>query len=124
MNDNMQAYVHDFLYCVKLSLKIAIIPVIIGIVITFGYLIIKGDPIHVSRILVGIRNTGIIFSCAGLFICAAAFLQPSKFLRPLNYNKKWRLYFEKFQLVGSLFCISLMISIYFLIFDVVLWNIL
>lgn len=124
MNDNMQAYVHDFLYCLKLSLKIAIIPVVIGIIITLGYLLIKGEPIYISRVLIGIRNTGIIFSCAGLFVCAAAFLQPSKFLRPLNYKKKWRLYFEKFELVGSLFCISLMITVYFLIFDVVVWNIL
>ncbi len=121
MNKKIEACVHDVLYCLKLSLKIALIPIILGVVITLGYLLIKGESIEFLRIIVGVRNIGIIFSCAGLFICALGFLQPLKLLRPLSYNSSWEKYFKKFGLVGAMFCISGFMASYFLILDVLIY---
>lgn len=121
MKQKIEACVHDVLYCFKLSLIIALIPIVLGIVITLGYLIVNGESIGFLRIIVGVRNTGIIFSCIGLFICALGFLQPLKLLRPLSYNSSWERYFKKFGLVGAMFCISGFMASYFLILDVLLY---
>lgn len=120
----IEAYFQDVTYCFKISLKIAIIPVILGAVITLGYLIINGESIELLRVLNGVRNAGIMFACAGLFICAAAFLRPTSLLRPLSYDKTWRKYFNKFGLVGTIFCTCGFVTAYFLLLDVVLYKLL
>lgn len=121
MKQKIGAYTHDVFYCVKLSLKIALIPIILGIVGTFGYLIIKGETIEFTRILLGVRSVGIVFSCGGLFICGLGFLQPLKLLRPLSYHNTWQNYFEKFGLVGAMFCISGLMTVYFLGLDLLIY---
>lgn len=121
MKQKLGAYVHDTLYCLKLSLKIALIPIVIGVIGTIGYLLIKGESIELVRILLGVRNVGMVFSSAGLFICALGFLQPLKFLRPLSYHNTWEMYFKQFGLVGAMFCVSGLIAIYFLGLDVFIY---
>lgn len=121
MKQKLGAYVHDTLYCLKLSLKIALIPIAIGVIGTIGYLLIKGESIGLTRILLGVRNVGMVFSCAGLFICALGFLQPLKFLRPLSYHNTWEMYFKQFGLVGAMFCVSGFIAAYFLGLDVFIY---
>lgn len=120
--DIVKEYIQDVLYCFKISLKIAIIPVILGAVISLGYLLISGESVELIRVLYGVRNAGIMFACAGLFICAAAFLRPTSLLRPLSYDKTWRKYFNKFGLVGSMFCICSFVTMYFLVLDVVIYK--
>jgi hypothetical protein len=123
MKQDVKGYIQDVVFCFKLSLKLAIIPVVLGIIISFIYLLIKGQAIELSPILVGIRNTGIIFSCAGLSVAALGFLQPTKLLRPLNYHKTWRRYLDKFGLVGTIFCTSSFLVSYFFIYDILIHNI-
>lgn len=121
MKSSISDFFEDFLYCIKLSLKISVIPILAGLVITVLYCLFSKNPITLEIILKGIRSTGIIMACFGLFICALAFLRPDT-LGPLNYQKQWRMYFVKFNLVGAIMCICTLILFYFLIFDVVLWN--
>lgn len=121
MKQKIAACVHDIIYCLKLSLKIALIPVSIGIIGTIGYLLIKGEPVELIRILMGVRNVGIVFSCIGLFICGLGFLQPLKLLRPLSYHNTWQNYFRQFGLVGAMFCISGFMTAYFLGLDVIIY---
>lgn len=121
MENKVQAYTQDVFTCFKVSLKLAIIPIVLGAVIGFFYLMFTGNPITLISILAGIRSAGLIFACMGLFICAIAFLNPSKYLRPLAYEKKWKLHLAKFGLVGTIFCIFILEAIYFLAVDVILW---
>lgn len=122
MKQKIGVYVNDIFYCLKLSLKIALIPVAIGVIGTMGYLLIKGESIELIRILLGVRNVGIVFSCAGMFICALGFLQPLKLLRPLSYHNTWEKYFKQFGLVGAMFCISGFMAVYFLGLDIAIYN--
>lgn len=124
MKQKIEECVHDILYCLKLSVKIAFIPIIIGIIVTLVNLLIKGQDIELSRILMGIRSTGIVFSCGGLFICALGFLQPLKLLRPLSYDYTWQNYFKQFGLVGAMFCISSFVLAYFLGLDLFIYYVL
>ena len=121
MKQKIGACVHDILYCIILSLKIALIPVALGVLGTMGYLLIKGEAIEFVRILIGVRNVGLVFSCSGLFICALGFLQPLKLLRPLSYHNTWEKYFRQFGLVGAMFCISGAMTMYFLGLDVFIY---
>lgn len=122
MKQKIGACINDIFYCLKLSLKIALIPVAIGVIGTIGYLLIKGESIELIRILLGVRNVGIVFSCAGMFICALGFLQPLKLLRPLSYHNTWEKYFKQFGLVGVMFCISGFMAVYFLGLDIAIYN--
>lgn len=122
MKQGVKGYMGDVFFCFKLSLKLAIIPIVLGAVISFTYLLIKGKAIEFLPILMGIRNIGIIFFCVGLFISALGFLQPTKLLRPLNYEKTWRKYLDKFGLVGTIFCTSSFLALYFLIYDIIIYN--
>ncbi|WP_040192159.1 hypothetical protein [Clostridium culturomicium] len=124
MKQKIGTYVDDILYCLKLSLKIALIPIVIGVIGTIVYLLIKGESIEFIRILLGVRNVGIVFSCGGLFICALGFLQPLKLLRPLSYHNTWKKYFKQFGLVGVMFCISGFMAVYFLGLDVAIYYLL
>jgi ABC-type amino acid transport system permease subunit len=123
MKSSVANFFEDFLYCIKLSLKISLIPIALGLIITTIYSLVSKNPITIHSLLMGIRNTGIITSCFGLFICAAAFLKPET-LGPLDYQNQWRMYFVKFNLIGAILCICALILFYFLMYDVVLWNIL
>lgn len=122
MEQKVKGYMSDVFFCFKLSLKLAIIPIVLGIVISFIYLLIKGQGISISPILMGVRSAGIIFSCMGLFISALGFLQPLKLLRPLSYEKTWRKYLNKFGLVGTIFCTSAFLALYFFIYDIIIHN--
>ncbi|MEG1255116.1 hypothetical protein [Clostridium sp.] len=119
MKQKIQSYIHDVVYCLKLSLKIVIIPLVLGIVFNIGYLLIQNQPLDVIQILIGIRNIGIMFSCFGLFICALGFLRPTVMLRPLSYQRTWKKYLNEFGLVGTIFCTSAFLITYFLVFDIV-----
>ena len=121
MKQKIEAYVHDLLYCIKLSLKIALIPAVLGLIGTIVYLFFKGETIEFMRVIIGIRNVGLVFSCLGLFICCLGFLQPLKLLRPLSYHNTWENYFRQFGLVGAMFCISGFMVIYFLILDMLIY---
>jgi len=122
MKQDVKGYMSDVVFCFKLSLKLVIIPVVFGIIISCTYLLIKGQAMELSRILIGIRNIGIIFSCGGLFVSALGFLQPTKLLRPLSYEKTWRQYLNKFGLVGTIFCTSAFLVSYFLVYDILIHN--
>ncbi|MEG2018707.1 MAG: hypothetical protein RR128_09655, partial [Clostridium sp.] len=102
MKQTIRGYVHDTVFCFKLSLKLVFIPIIIGALSGIIYLLSKGQSIELTPMLLWVRNTGIIFSCIGLFICALGFLQPTMLLRPLSYQKTWRKYLNNFGLVGTI----------------------
>lgn len=123
MRTAVSKFFEDFLYCIKLSLKITLIPILLGLIITTIYSLITKNPITIYSLLMGVRNTGIIASCFGLFICAAAFLKPDT-LGPLNYQKQWRMYFVQFNLIGAILCICSLVLFYFLMYDIILWNLL
>jgi len=122
MKTKVSDFFEDFFYCIKISMKVALIPVIIGLVFSLGYCLTSGNPITTYAILRAIRSTGIIFGCFGLFICGLAFMKPET-LGPLSYQKEWRMYFVKFNLIGVILCISTLIAFYFLMLDVVVWYI-
>ena len=113
-------WLEDFLYCVKLSIKLSIIPILIGLVITTLYCLFTGNQITVYYLLRGIRSAGMIISSAGLFICAGAFLKPNT-LAPLSYQNQWRIYFVRFNLIGAILCICTLVLFYFLMMDLALW---
>jgi cbb3-type cytochrome oxidase subunit 3 len=115
-------FFEDLFYCIKISMKVALIPVALGLVFSLGYCLASGNPITTYAILRGIRSTGIIFGCFGLFICGLAFLKPET-LGPLSYQAEWRTYFVKFDLVGVILCISTLVAFYFLMLDVGIWYI-
>ncbi|MEG0307812.1 MAG: hypothetical protein RR891_03150 [Clostridium sp.] len=123
MKEKVQEYTQDVVYCLKLSLKILVIPVVMGIVYGIGYLLINDQPLELVRICIEIRNVGIMFSCFGLFISALGFLRPGVMLRPLSYEKSWRKYLKKFGLVGTIFCTCGFLISYFLVFDLVVYKV-
>jgi hypothetical protein len=110
----------DLLRCFKLSLKIFLIPVILGAVIGVIGGLFKGN-INLQDVLKSVDSTNIRISCFGLAISGIGFIKRDM-MEPLNYEEKWMEYFNKFNLVGVIFFISLFMLVYSTIFDLVLFK--
>lgn len=117
----MKEILKDLLRCFKLSLKIFLIPIILGAVIGAIIGLVNGN-LGLEGVLRSIDSTCIRISCLGLAISAIGFIKP-RMMEPLDYQEKWMEYFNRFNLVGVIFFISLFMLIYSTVIDVVLFKI-
>lgn len=117
----MKEILKDLLRCFKLSLKIFLIPVILGAVIGIIGGLVHGN-LNLQGILKSVDTTSIRISCFGLAISGIGFIKRDM-LEPLNYEEKWMEYFNRFNLVGVIFFISLFMLAYSTIIDLVLFKI-
>jgi hypothetical protein len=118
---HMKEILKDLLHCFILSLKIFLILVILGAI--FGVIsgLFKGN-LNLEGVLGSVNRTAIRISCFGLAIAAIGFVK-REMMEPLNYEGKWMEYFNKFNLVGVIFFISLFMLAYSTIIDLALFNI-
>ena len=117
----MKANLKDLLHCFRLSLKIFLVPIILGALI--GLISgLWGGELNLQWVLASINRTAIRISCFGLAIAGIGFVK-REMLEPLNYEEKWLEYFEKLNLVGVIFFVSLFMLVYSTIIDLVLFQI-
>lgn len=100
----MKAYMEDVFQCFIIGLKIFIGFFIAGVLIG---LIRQGFKIH--ALIWGCKVTQIV-AAMGLGISALGFMKMD-LLRPLDYEDKWKLYFNKFNLVFAILFISTFVAI-------------
>jgi ABC-type dipeptide/oligopeptide/nickel transport system permease subunit len=113
----MNEKLYDLYTCFKISLKVFLIPSIIGIII--GVILgLKGDGVHIVTILSWIFSIGTWLASLGLFVCAIAYIK-TDFLGDLNHQKQWRKYFYKFNLIGVIFWICIFMYVYLIIIDLI-----
>ncbi|GEM_PF-375953 len=115
-----QLVFEDIFTSFKISLKIYLIPLILGMISGLIYCLVKDLPISIYTLLRGTVNIGIWMSCFGLFIAAVAFMKP-QYMEPLNYQNQWRNYYKFFNLIGSIASICFFMLSYSLIMDIILW---
>ncbi|WP_142415172.1 hypothetical protein [Hathewaya massiliensis] len=115
----MQERVHDFFTCFKISLKVSLIPIVIGSLIGIIYGLVKGGLNYVL-VFRWIYAMAIYASCLGLFVCAIAFMKP-KYMGQLNHQKEWDKHFYKFGLIKVIGYVSAMVLIYAVILDYILY---
>ena len=117
----MREILKDLLRCFKLSLKIFLIPIVLGVIIGLIGGLFKGN-LNLQYILESVGSTTIRISCLGLAISGIGFMKRDM-MEPLNYEEKWMEYFNRFNLVGVIFFISLFMLTYSTIFDLFLFKI-
>ena len=117
----MKEILKDLLHCFILSLKIFLIPIILGAVIGVIGGLVSGD-LNLQGVLSSVNRTSIRISCFGLAIAGIGFVK-REMLEPLNYEEKWMEYFNKLNLVGVIFFVSLFMLAYSTIIDLVLFQI-
>lgn len=110
---------YDFFACFKISLKVYIIPIIIGALIATIYGLSKGNFNYIL-VLHWIYAMGTYISCLGLFICAIAFMKP-KYMSKLNHEKEWNKHFYKFGLIKVIGYVSGMMLIYSVLLDYIIY---
>lgn len=115
-----QLVFEDIFTSFKISLKIYLIPLILGMISGLIYCLVKDLPLSIYTLLKGTVHIGIWMSCFGLFIGAVAFMKP-RHMEPLNYQNQWRNYYKFFNLIGSIVSICLFMLSYALIMDIILW---
>lgn len=115
----MRERVYDFFNCFKISLKVSLIPMVIGTLIALIYGTVKGT-LNYILIFRWIYAMGIYISCLGLFICAVSFMKP-KYMGKLNHQKEWDKHFYKFGLIKVVGYVSAMLLIYAVILDYILY---
>ena len=117
----MKEILEDLLHCFILSLKIFLVPIILGAIIgVIGGLV--GGELNLQGVLASVNRTAIRISCFGLAIAGIGFVK-REMLEPLNYEEKWLQYYNKLNLVGVIFFISLFMLVYSTIIDLVLFQI-
>lgn len=114
----MKGILKDLFRCFKLSLKIFLIPLILGAVVALITSIYNG-VFSLPEIFKIINRMIIRISCFGLAISGIGFIK-TRMMEPLNYEEKWAEYFNVLNLIGAIFFISLFILIYGIIIDVAL----
>ncbi len=117
----MRGILKDLWKCFKLSLKIFLVPIIFGVLVgVIGGLV--SSNLSLQEVLGAVNRTAIRISCFGLAIAAIGFVK-REMLEPLNYEEKWMEYYEKLNLVGVIFFVSLFMLAYSTIIDLVLFQI-
>lgn len=117
----MRGILKDLLNCFKLSLKIFLVPIILGALVgVIGGLV--GSDLNLEGVLGSVNRTAIRISCFGLAIAGIGFVK-REMLEPLNYEEKWMEYYDKLNLVGVIFFVSLYMLAYSIIIDLVLFQI-
>ena len=111
----------DLLRCFKLSLKIFLVPIILGVVVGLIYSLINGS-FTFQEVIGFVNRMTIRISCFGLAIAAIGLVK-RQMQEPLNYQEKWNEYFQTLNLVWVIFFISLFMLIYSLIIDFILFKI-
>ncbi|MBU3189390.1 hypothetical protein K9O30_09790 [Clostridium bowmanii] len=117
----MKEILKDLLHCFILSLKIFLIPIILGAVVGIIGGLLHGD-LYLQDVLSSVNRMAIRISCFGLAIAGIGFVKKGM-LEPLDYEEKWMEYFNKFNLVGVIFFISLFMLAYSTIIDLILFQI-
>lgn len=114
----MKGILKDLFRCFKLSLKIFLIPIILGAVVGLISGLTKGQ-LNLQDVLEEVNRSNIRVSCFGLAISGIGFVK-TRMMEPLNYEEKWAEYFSVLNLVGAIFFISLFMVTYALTIDVIL----
>lgn len=114
----MKGILKDLFRCFKLSLKIFLIPLILGALVGVIASISKGEFL-LLEIFSSINRAAIRISCFGLAIAGIGLIK-TRMMEPLNYEEKWAEYFSVLNLVGAIFFISLFMLVYSIIIDVAL----
>ncbi|GCD12513.1 hypothetical protein [Clostridium tagluense] len=117
----MKGILKDLLHCFILSLKIFLVPIIMGALIGVISGLVNGD-LNLQGVLASVDRTAIRISCFGLAISGIGFIK-REMLEPLNYEEKWMEYYEKLNLVGVIFFVSLFMLVYSTVIDLVLFRI-
>ncbi|MCB2299421.1 hypothetical protein [Clostridium tagluense] len=117
----MKEILKDLLHCFILSLKIFLVPIIMGALIGVISGLLNGD-LNLQGVLASVDRTAIRISCFGLAISGIGFVK-REMLEPLNYEEKWMEYYEKLNLVGVIFFVSLFMLVYSTVIDLVLFQI-
>jgi hypothetical protein len=117
----MKGILKDLFRCLKLSLKIFLIPLILGVVVGLIASIARGE-FYLQEIFSFVNRMTIRISCFGLAISGIGLVK-TRMMEPLNYEEKWAEYFSVLNLVGAIFFISLFMLIYSVIIDVALFRI-
>ena len=117
----MMGILKDLFRCFKLSLKIFLIPLILGALVALITSISNGE-FYLPEIFRIINRMIIRVSCLGLAIAGIGLVK-TRMMEPLNYEEKWAEYFNVLNLVGAIFFISLFMLIYSVLIDVVLFAI-
>ncbi len=117
----MKEILTDLLRCFKLSLKIFLIPLALGAIIGVITGLVRGN-LQVEGVLRSVNTTAIRISCFGLAISGIGFIKRDM-MEPLNYEEQWMEYFNRMNLVGVIFFISLFMLTYSIIIDLALFKI-
>ncbi|MCB2290493.1 hypothetical protein LGK97_12010 [Clostridium sp. CS001] len=117
----MKGILKDLFRCFKLSLKIFLVPLILGAVVGLIASLIRGE-FYLQEIFSFVNRMTIRVSCFGLAISAIGLVK-TRMMEPLNYEEKWVEYFSVLNLVGVIFFISLFMLGYSVIIDVALFRI-
>jgi flagellar biosynthesis protein FliQ len=117
----MKGILKDIVRCLKLSLKIFLVPLVLGVVVGLIASIVRGE-FYIQEIFSFVNRMTIRISCFGLAIAAIGMVK-TRMMEPLNYEEKWAQYFSVLNLVGAIFFISLFMLIYSVIIDVALFKI-
>ena len=116
----MKDFLEDLKYCFTISLKVSIIPYILGFIIgLIKYIFNK--KLTFSYALKMIPIMGIWFFCFGLALAAMSFLKVD-LMRPLTYEKKWKLYFKKLNLAQVIFFVCSFGMIYSVALEAICHN--
>ena len=111
----MSERLYDIFTCFKLSLKIFLIPLIIGTLI--GTILgLRNGELSIVTIITWIFSVGTWVSSLGLVVCAVSFMK-TDFLGDLNHQRQWRKYFYRLNLVPVMFFICMFIYGYLIILD-------
>lgn len=106
----MQERLYDLFTCFKISLKafvpIAVVGAIVGVIAGA-----VGNGVNTRQVLSWIFTIGTWLNCLALLVCAIAFMRP-KFLGDLDYQKQWRTYFYKMNLISVMFIICMLMFVY------------
>jgi hypothetical protein len=117
----MKEILKDLLRCFILSLKIFLVPIILGALIGVISGLVGGD-LSLQGVLASVNRTCVRIACFGLAISGIGFIK-REMLEPLYHEEKWMEYFYKFNLVGVIFFVSLFMLVYSTIIDLVLFKI-
>ncbi|MDR1774617.1 MAG: hypothetical protein LBR30_07120 [Clostridioides sp.] len=120
--ENIKEYFGDIFKCLKISLPVAILLAVFGM-ISYTIKILFKISLEFSSIdmMLAIRNAGIKISCLGILLGVLGMIRHEKNTRDFENQEKWEKYFKKLKIVGTILFISFFSLIYFLILDLALY---
>lgn len=113
--------IRDLFKSFKVSWIIYLISTMFGIIFGSIYAATTEFQFSFYNILRFIEASGVWTACLGLAISGIAFMKP-KTMEPLSFQKQWRRYYKKFNLIGAILSISVYVLIYSMALNIMLWS--